>query len=136
MFSAGNGGFYKDSCAFSGYVNSIYTIAISGLNIDGSVPGYSESCAGLMAVAYSRDSIGDQSKVVGQQRNYYICFSANCQRYAKLNYNLVTFCALGYRHLTLRGTRGGGGGGARGGIIATPMRIFEILKRGLITLQC
>lgn len=66
MFSAGNGGgIYGDSCAFNGYVNSIYTIAISGLRSDGSLPEFSEPCAGLMAVTYSRDSIGDSSKVVG-----------------------------------------------------------------------
>ncbi|KAJ7336052.1 hypothetical protein OS493_013427 [Desmophyllum pertusum] len=38
VFAAGNGGFIvKDSCAFNGYVNSIYTIAITGINSDGSI---------------------------------------------------------------------------------------------------
>ena len=65
MFAAGNGGLYHDSCAFDGYVNSIYTIAITGLRSDGSLPVFSEPCAGLMAVTYSRDSLGGSSKVVG-----------------------------------------------------------------------
>ena len=69
MFSSGNGGaFYGDSCAFDGYVNSIYTIAITGLRSDGSLPTFSEPCSGLMAVTYTRDSIGDSSKVVGYQK--------------------------------------------------------------------
>ncbi|CAH3192253.1 unnamed protein product [Porites evermanni] len=41
VFAAGNGGILaKDSCAYNGYVNSIYTIAISSVNRDGSVPYY------------------------------------------------------------------------------------------------
>ena len=55
VFAAGNGGLPGDSCAFSGYVNSIYTIAISGVNWDGSVPVYAEQCAGIMAVTYGQD---------------------------------------------------------------------------------
>ena len=66
VFSSGNGGgFYGDSCAFNGYVNSIHTIAITGLRSDGSLPVFSEPCAGLMAVTYTRDTIGDSSAVVG-----------------------------------------------------------------------
>ncbi|XP_078354915.1 uncharacterized protein LOC144639494 isoform X2 [Oculina patagonica] len=52
VFAAGNGGLSGDSCAFSGYVNSIYTIAISGVNWDGAVPVYAEKCAAIMAVTY------------------------------------------------------------------------------------
>lgn len=55
VFAAGNGGLAGDSCAFSGYVNDIHTIAISGVNWDGSVPVYSEQCAGIMAVTYGQD---------------------------------------------------------------------------------
>ena len=55
MFSAGNGGFSGDSCAFNGYVNSIYTIAISTVNWDGSIPVFAEQCAGIMAVTYGED---------------------------------------------------------------------------------
>ena len=65
VFAAGNGGLIvKDSFAFNGYVNSIYTIAITGINSDGSIPIYGEHCAGIMAVTYSRDIFGDKSKVV------------------------------------------------------------------------
>lgn len=55
VFAAGNGGIASDSCAFSGYVNNIYTIAISGVNWDGSVPAYTEQCAAIMAVTYGQD---------------------------------------------------------------------------------
>lgn len=66
MFAAGNGGIIvKDSCAFNGYVNNIHTIAITGINRDGSIPGYGEHCAGIMAVAYSRGVFGDSNPVVG-----------------------------------------------------------------------
>ena len=36
-------------------MNSIYTIAITGVNKDGSVPRYGERCPGIMAVTYSRE---------------------------------------------------------------------------------
>ena len=55
MFAAGNGGVVGDSCAYSGYVNSIHTIAISGVNWDGFVPAYTEECAAIMAVTYGQD---------------------------------------------------------------------------------
>ena len=65
MFASGNGGILsKDSCAYNGYVNSIYTIAISGVNRDGTVPAYGERCPGIMATAYSRDAFGDSNPVV------------------------------------------------------------------------
>ena len=67
VFAAGNGGLIvKDSCEFNGYVNSIHTIAITGINSDGSIPIYGENCAGIMAVTYSRDLFGDESPVVRQ----------------------------------------------------------------------
>ena len=50
----------KQLCAYNGYVNSIYTIAISSVNRDGSVPN-GERCPGIMAVGYSRDSFGDKT---------------------------------------------------------------------------
>ena len=36
-------------------MNNIHTIAISGVTWDGSVPGYTEQCAAIMAVAYGKD---------------------------------------------------------------------------------
>lgn len=56
VFAAGNGGSSGDSCAFNGYVNNIHTIAISGVNWDGAVPGYTEKCAAIMAVTYGKDT--------------------------------------------------------------------------------
>ena len=63
-FAAGNGGITGDSCAYSGYVNSIYTIAINGVNSDGSNPSYAEECPGIMATAYSRDMFRGIAKIV------------------------------------------------------------------------
>ncbi len=53
-----------DSCAYNGYVNSIYTIAITGVGRDGSIPSYGERCPGIMAVTYSRDIFGDRNPLV------------------------------------------------------------------------
>ena len=66
VFAAGNGGLFKDSCAYNGYVNNIYTIAITGLNKDGSSPTYAEDCPGIMASAYSRDTLRGYGEVVSK----------------------------------------------------------------------
>ena len=55
VFAAGNGGLNGDSCAYNGYVNSIYTIAINGLDVDNKIPGYAENCAAILACTYSKD---------------------------------------------------------------------------------
>jgi len=65
-FATGNGGLIGDNCAYSGYVNSIFTIAISGVNLDDSKPFYAEACAGIMASAYSRDPFKGVGKVVSE----------------------------------------------------------------------
>lgn len=65
-FASGNGGLIGDSCAYNGYVNSIFTIAISGVNLDQSRPTYAEPCAGIMASAYSRDLFSGVGKVVSE----------------------------------------------------------------------
>ena len=62
----------EDSCAFNGYVNSIYTIAITGINRDGSIPDYGEHCAGIMAVTYSRNMFGRKDPLVGEQRKVHV----------------------------------------------------------------
>ena len=64
-FATGNGG-VGDSCAYNGYVNSIFTIAISGVNLDDSRPVYAEACASIMASAYSRDPFKGVGKVVSE----------------------------------------------------------------------
>lgn len=63
-FAAGNGGFFQDNCAYNGYVNSIYTIAINGLNKDDSNPTYAEECPGIMATTYSRDTLKGYGDVI------------------------------------------------------------------------
>ena len=64
VFAAGNGGYSKDSCSFNGLINSIYTIGITGVNKDGSVPRYGERCPGIMAVTYSKEIFTRADKVV------------------------------------------------------------------------
>ncbi|CAH3018431.1 unnamed protein product, partial [Porites evermanni] len=63
-FAAGNGGITQDSCAYNGYVNSIYVIAINGVNKDGSNPTYAEECPAIMATAYSSDTMRGFGKVI------------------------------------------------------------------------
>ena len=75
-------------CGYNGYVNSIETIAISGVNWDGNVPLYAEACAGIMAVTLSREGFGDVSKIVSIPRlprsfincNYHILFKVDLKR--------------------------------------------------------
>ena len=67
-FAAGNGGLAGDSCAYNGYVNNIYTIAINGANQDGSLPSYAEECPGIMAAAYSRDTLKKIGNVVSETK--------------------------------------------------------------------
>ena len=57
MFSSGNGGLFGDSCAFDGYVNSIYTIAIGAVTKTGDVPRYAESCSSIMASTYGDEVV-------------------------------------------------------------------------------
>lgn len=64
VFAVGNGGYAGDCCSFNGLVNSIYTIAITGVNKDGSVPRYAEPCPGIMAVTYSKEILFDDAKVI------------------------------------------------------------------------
>ena len=70
-FATGNGG-AGDSCAYSGYVNSIYTIAISGVNLNNSRPSYAEECCGIMVSAYSGDVVSNHFTRKGC---CYVCLS-------------------------------------------------------------
>ena len=65
-FSTGNGGLTGDSCAYNGYVNSIYTVAISGVNKDGSLPNYAEECPAIMASTLSLQTWNKQGKIVSK----------------------------------------------------------------------
>jgi len=58
-WASGNGGVYGDSCACDGYVNSIYTFAISSVTDKGKKPWYIEECPAVLATTYSS---GDRSK--------------------------------------------------------------------------
>ncbi|KAL7668816.1 hypothetical protein ACOME3_009500 [Neoechinorhynchus agilis] len=53
VWASGNGGKDGDSCACDGYVNSIYTFAISATTEVGDKPWYQEECAGTLATTYS-----------------------------------------------------------------------------------
>ncbi|XP_028408111.1 proprotein convertase subtilisin/kexin type 6-like [Dendronephthya gigantea] len=53
VFSAGNGGFFGDSCAFNGFVNSIYTIPVGAVNQNGRPLYSSEACSAVMTSAYA-----------------------------------------------------------------------------------
>ena len=57
MFGCGNGAtvISKDSCAFNGYVNSIYTIAVASITKDGKVTEFSEPCSAVMTAVYSEN---------------------------------------------------------------------------------
>ncbi|XP_028408147.1 proprotein convertase subtilisin/kexin type 4-like [Dendronephthya gigantea] len=52
VFSAGNGGFFGDSCAFNGFVNNIYTIAVGAVDRYGKPLSSSEACGSVMTSAY------------------------------------------------------------------------------------
>jgi hypothetical protein len=62
VFSCGNGAHVDDSCAFDGYVNSIYTIPVASITKDGKVTGFSERCSAIMTAVYSSDMASIYSK--------------------------------------------------------------------------
>ena len=74
MFAAGNGGrLFQDCYAYNGYVNNIHTIAVTGINRDGSIPGYGERCGGIMAVAFRRETFMEKKNpVVGYRQLIYL----------------------------------------------------------------
>lgn len=51
-------------------MNSIYTIAISGVYLDGSLPSYAEECRGIIASAYSMET--GKGKVVSETVGFHI----------------------------------------------------------------
>lgn len=58
VFAAGNGGREFDNCAYNGYANSVFTITITGVDRNGSIPEYAERCSAIMASSYSQDNVG------------------------------------------------------------------------------
>ena len=93
MFAAGNGGYVDNSCAFNGLVNSIYTIAITGVNKDGSLPKYGERCPGILAVTYSKEEFlfqDEKTKVVSIFVYLFVQVYANCW--------VIDVLSMGYSH--------------------------------------
>ncbi|KAJ9054187.1 pheromone processing endoprotease, variant 2 [Entomophthora muscae] len=53
VFASGNKGRATDNCAFSGYLNSIYTITVGAVNRFNEHIDYSEGCSNLLVTAYA-----------------------------------------------------------------------------------
>lgn len=69
VFAAGNGGQDYDNCAYNGYANSVFTIAISGVSRNGLIPGYAERCSAIMAATYSQDNVGGNDTIITSDLN-------------------------------------------------------------------
>ena len=63
LFAAGNGG-VNDSCAADGYTNSIYTISVGAVGVDGKPASYDEICSGKLVSAYVENFRASLPKVV------------------------------------------------------------------------
>lgn len=59
VWASGNGGRYGDACSCDGYVNSIYTLAISSTSENSEKPWYLEECPATLATTYSSGSDKD-----------------------------------------------------------------------------
>ncbi|KDQ17908.1 hypothetical protein BOTBODRAFT_171611 [Botryobasidium botryosum FD-172 SS1] len=53
VFASGNGASSGDQCNFDGYTNSIYSVTVAAVDVQGKHPYYSEPCAANMIVTYS-----------------------------------------------------------------------------------
>ena len=53
IWASGNGGRYDDTCSCDGYVNSIYTFAISSTSEKSEKPWYLEECPATLTTTYS-----------------------------------------------------------------------------------
>ncbi|XP_019643747.1 PREDICTED: furin-like protease kpc-1 [Branchiostoma belcheri] len=69
VFSAGNGGYAGDSCAYDGYINSIYTIGINSVLSNGQVAGFCEACSAVTAVVYGNDFADTRTNFVAPTKN-------------------------------------------------------------------
>ncbi|XP_028985756.1 neuroendocrine convertase 2-like isoform X2 [Betta splendens] len=58
VWAAGNGGLLQDHCGADGYVNSIYSIAISAATQTGKPAFFGEPCPGVMAVTLTGAGVG------------------------------------------------------------------------------
>ena len=53
VFASGNGAASEDNCNFDGYTNSIYSITVGAIDLQGQHPYYSEKCSASLVVTYS-----------------------------------------------------------------------------------
>ena len=53
VLASGTGGSKDDDCNADGYASSIYTMAISSVDITNKRPGFNERCSSILATAYS-----------------------------------------------------------------------------------
>ncbi|XP_062516896.1 furin-like isoform X2 [Corticium candelabrum] len=60
VWASGNGRSYGDTCSCDGFVNSVYSIAISSVDESGRSPWYSEWCASILASAFSNSKKADK----------------------------------------------------------------------------
>ena len=64
LFAAGNGGEDDDSCAADGFTNSIYTISVGAVGVDGKPASYDEICSAKLVSAYVENFQDSLPKVV------------------------------------------------------------------------
>ncbi|CAF1279669.1 unnamed protein product [Didymodactylos carnosus] len=64
VWASGNGGSYHDSCGCDGYINSIYTIAISATTQRGEKPWYLEECSAVFASTYSSGAMNGEEQII------------------------------------------------------------------------
>lgn len=64
VWAGGNGGGADDDCAADGYVNNVFTLAISSTSEEGDSPSYNEHCPALIATAFSSSSGFSNRRIV------------------------------------------------------------------------
>ena len=68
IWASGNGGNNHDNCNCDGYINSIYTLAVSSATEYGKIPWYAEACSSTLATTYSSGSGGERQIVTTDLR--------------------------------------------------------------------
>ncbi|XP_029186534.2 furin-1-like [Acropora millepora] len=103
VFAAGNGGRAHDNCAYNGYANSIFTITVTGVNRNGSIPGYAERCSAIMACTYSQEDMGGHDAIVtsGLNNTCVSTFSATSAATAMAS-GIIALALEANRNLTWR----------------------------------
>ena len=62
VFASGNGGVFDD-CAADGYSQSVYSIGVGSIGVDGNPSWYDEKCSAKMVTAFVTDEYGDSTVV-------------------------------------------------------------------------